>query len=136
MAFEWTPGAGLEAASLLIRLSLGAVFVIHGYPKLKGGGKTTGQWLQSIGIPYGFGLFAGIVEFFGGIALIAGLLTSVVAGLFALWMLALIWLSVAKIHKKFVGGYELDVLLFLFALGLTMLGAGTFSLNHLLGLTP
>jgi putative oxidoreductase len=132
MVFESIVGVGLDTASLLMRVALGAIFVIHGYPKLKSGGKDAGQWLKGMGIPPGFGLFAGVVEFFGGIALITGLFTSVVAGLFTLWMLALIWLSVVKVHKKFVGGYEFDVLLLLFSLALAIVGVGAFSLDHLL----
>ncbi len=132
MAFELLSGVDLNAASLLLRLGLGAVFVIHGYPKLKDGGKGTGQWLQSMGFPYGLGLFAGVIEFFGGIVVLLGLLTPIVAALFALWMVALIWVSVSKIKKKFVGGYELDVLLLILALSLVMIGGGVFSLDHLL----
>jgi putative oxidoreductase len=125
----------LDAVSLLLRLTLGAVFVIHGYPKLKNGGKQAAEWLKSMGVPAGFGLFAGIVEFFGGIALILGILTSIIAGLFVLWMGALVWLSVAKIHKKFMGGYELDVLLLVFSLALAVLAAinvGALTAIHLL----
>lgn len=122
----------LNTTSLLLRLGLGSIFMIHGYPKLKNGGKGAGQWLHGMGIPYGFGLFAGVVEFFGGLALLIGLLTPIVAVLFALWMLSTTWLSVAKMKKKFVGGYELDVLLLILALALAVTGGGIFSLDHLL----
>ncbi|MGA2461991.1 MAG: DoxX family protein [Candidatus Bathyarchaeia archaeon] len=128
-------GSSLDAVSLLLRLTLGALFMLHGYPKLKNGGKQAGEWLKTMGIPSGFGLFAGIVEFFGGIALILGILTSIIAGLFVLWMAALIWLSTAKIHKKFMGGYELDLLLLVFSLALAVLaaiGGGPFTAIHLL----
>lgn len=134
MVFDLTFGSNLNAVSLLLRLTLGAVFVIHGYPKLKAGGKPAGEWLKTMGIPSGFGLFAGIVEFFGGIALILGLFTSVVAVLFALWMVSLIWLSIAKIHKKFVGGYELDFLLLVLSIVLAALGGGALTaVNLILG---
>lgn len=133
MQFESLSGVDLNAASLLLRLGLGAVFVIHGYPKLKSRGNGAGQWLQSMGIPSGFGLFAGVVEFFGGIALLLGLLTPVVAVLFAAWIVALIWLNVVKVRKKFVGGYEFDVLLLIFVLALIAVGGGFYSLDHILG---
>jgi putative oxidoreductase len=127
MIFNLPFTSNLDAVSLLLRFTLGAVFAIHGYPKLKNGGKQAGEWLKSMGIPSGFGLFAGIVEFFGGIALILGLLTTLVAVLFAIWMAALIWLSVFKIHKKFMGGYELDVLLLIFSIVLAAIGGGAFT---------
>jgi putative oxidoreductase len=86
-----------------------------------------------MGLPSGFGLFAGVVEFFGGIALLLGLLTPVVAVLFAAWIVALIWLNVVKVRKKFVGGYEFDVLLLIFVLALIAVGGGFYSLDHILG---
>jgi putative oxidoreductase len=124
--------SNLDAVSLLLRLALGGVFVVHGYPKLKNGGKQAGEWLKSMGVPSGFGLFAGIVEFFGGITLILGVFTSIIAGLFVLWMAALVWLSIAKIHKKFVGGYEIDALLLVFSLVLAAIGGGAFTATRLL----
>jgi hypothetical protein len=51
-----------------------------------------------------------------------------------LWILSTTWLSVAKINKKFVGVYELDILLELAALSLPAIGGGAFSVDHLLGL--
>jgi len=123
---------GLDAASLILRLGLGAIFMIHGYPKLKDAGKGAGQWLRGMGIPYGFGLFAGVVEFFGGIALLLGLLTPVVAALFAVWMIALIWFNAFKVKRKLVGGYELDVVLLISVLALAAIGGGVLSLDHLL----
>ena len=88
--------------------------------------------MQSIGIPYGLGPFAGVAELFGELAILLGLFTSVVAALFVLWMISLIWLNVYKIKKKFMGGYELDVVLLILALALVALGGGVFSLDHLL----
>jgi putative oxidoreductase len=132
LAFDPLFIGNLNTLSLLVRLTLGGIFVIHGYPKLRTGGKPAGEWLKSMGVPPGFGLFAGVVEFFGGIALILGILTSIVAGLFVLWMASLIWLSVTKIHKKFVGGYELDFLLLVFSLVLAAIGGGAFTAIRLL----
>jgi putative oxidoreductase len=127
-------GPQIDVAALLLRLALGGVFIIHGYPKLKDLGKGTGQWLKSIGIPTSVGLVAGIVEFFGGIALVIGILTSIIAPLFVLWTAGLVWVSIAKIKKKFAGGYELDLLLFALALALVVIGGGVFSVDYLIGL--
>jgi putative oxidoreductase len=70
--------------------------------------------------------------FFGGIAILLGIFTSIIAILFALWMLSTTWLSASKMKKKFVGGYELDVILLLASLALAAIGGGTFSIDHLL----
>jgi len=134
LAFESIFGLQTDLASLVLRLALGGIFIIHGYPKLKDLGKQTGQWLKSMGFPAGLGLFAGIAEFFGGIAVIAGILTPIVAALFVLWTAGLVWVSIAKIKKKFAGGYELDLLLFAFSLVLLAIGGGLFSLDHLIGI--
>ena len=121
----------LSIAALLIRLGLGGIFAIHGYPKLKNPG-ASGQWLKSMGIPSGFGLFAGVVELFGGIALILGIFTPIIAVLSALWMLSTTWLAATKIKKKFVGGWEFDIALMILALALALIGGGIFSLDRLI----
>jgi uncharacterized membrane protein YphA (DoxX/SURF4 family) len=88
--------------------------------------------MKSMGLLGGFALFGGVVGFFGGIAILLGIFTSIVALLFALWMLSTTWLSVAKMKKKFVGGYEIDVITLLASLALAALGAGVFSIDYLL----
>ena len=127
-------GVHLSTASLLLRLAVGVLFVVHGYPKLGAGRKGTGEWLKSMGLPAGFGPFAGVVEFFGGLALILGILTPIVAALSALWMVSTTWLAVFKMKKKFVGGYELDIILLLAFLALAAIGAGMFSVDYLIGI--
>lgn len=133
LTFESIFAPQTDVASLLLRLALGGIFIIHGYPKLKDLGKGTGQWLKSLGLPASLGLLAGIAEFFGGIALVIGILTPIIAALFVLWTASLVWVSVAKIKKKFAGGYELDLLLLVFALVLFAIGGEVFSLDHLIG---
>ena len=90
------------------------------------------EWMKSMGLPGGFILFGGVVEFFGGIAILLGVFTSIIASLFALWMLSTTWLAAGKMKKKFVGGYELDIILLLASLALAAIGSGVFSIDHLL----
>ena len=90
--------------------------------------------MKSMGMPAAMVPFGGVVEFFGGLALILGVLTPIVAVLSALWMLSTTWFSMSRLRKKYVGGYEIDITLFLAALGLALLGSGIYSIDHLLGL--
>ena len=126
-------GVHLSLAALMLRIAIGGLFIIHGYPKLGAQQrKQGGEWLKGMGVPGGFALFAGVVEFFGGIAILLGIFTSIISVLFALWMLSTTWLAVAKMKKKFVGGYELDIILLLASLALAATGDGIFSIDHLL----
>jgi putative oxidoreductase len=81
-----------------------------------------------------FAVLFSLLEFFGAIALILGLLTQIVAVLFVLEMVATTIFSKVKLQKKFVLGYELDVVYAAFALVLAILGPGAFSIDKLIGL--
>ncbi len=124
----------LDVAALLLRVALGGLFIYHGYPKMKDMGKGTGQWVKSIGIPAAIGPIGAIAEFLGGIAILLGILTPIVAGLFIPWTVGLIWVSKFKIKKKFAGGYELDLLLFFVSVILLLVGGGVYSIDHLIGI--
>ena len=123
----------VDLASIILRLAIGSAFMIHGYPKLKRNEQGKG-WMKSMGMPTALIPFAGVVEFFGGLGLILGILTPIIAFLSALWMLSTTWLSVTKIKKKYAGGLEIDITLLLASLALTFLGGGTFSIDRLIGL--
>lgn len=128
-------GAYPSVAALILRLALGSLFIIHGYSKLGSEQRKQGEeWMKSMSLPVGFILFGGIVEFLGGIALLLGLLTQIVAPLFALWMLSTTWLQKSKMKRKYMGGYELDITLLIGSIALAALGAGTFSVDHFIGI--
>ena len=125
----------LDAAALVGRIALGALFLVHGIPKMKDLRKPVG-FVVGTGWPGGamFAVLFSFLEFFGAIALILGLLTQIVAVLFVLEMVATTIFSKVKLQKKFVLGYELDVVYAAFALVLAILGPGAFSIDKLLGL--
>jgi putative oxidoreductase len=125
----------LDAAALVGRIALGALFLVHGIPKMKDLRKPVG-FVVGTGWPGGamFAVLFSLLEFFGAIALILGLLTQIVAVLFVLEMVATTIFSKVKLQKKFVLGYELDVVYAAFALVLAILGPGAFSIDKLLGL--
>lgn len=121
-----------DFASILLRLAIGTLFIVHGYPKLTT--HRNGEWMKTVGMPTALVPFGGFVEFFGGLGLLFGLLTPIIAILSALWMLSTTWFSIAKVKKKYQGGYELDITLILLALALAFIGGGIFSIDHLIGL--
>lgn len=64
---------------LILRIGLGIMMMLHGYPKLFGGPEMwadLGTATQSVGVdfaPVFFGFMASITEFFGGLFLLLGL---------------------------------------------------------------
>ena len=123
-----------DVAALIGRVALGALFVSHGWPKIKDIRKPIG-FVKGTGWPGGaaFATLFTLLEFFGGLALIIGLLTQIVAVLFVLEMIATTVFSKTKLSRKFSSGYELDLAYAAFALVLAFLGPGAWSLDRLLG---
>ena len=118
-------------ALLLLRLGLGIIFVSHGYPKLFGHSQ---QWMgafQRMGFPAYFAYISGILEFFGGLLLIAGLFTQVAGLLLAVEMAIAIWRvhlpqgSVLAVHN-----YEFPLALAVGTFALAAVGAGVLSFDN------
>lgn len=127
---------------LPLRLGAGIIFAAHGAQKLFGwfggyGIAGTGQWMESIGLAPGalMAALAGSAEFFGGIALILGLLTRPAALALAVTMVVAIF-AAHICNGLFMAnnGYEFGLALLVIAAGLALRGAGPLSLDHLLGL--
>jgi len=123
-----------DAAATIGRVLLGALFLVHGWPKIKNM-KGPIVWVKSTGFPAGatFVVLFTLLEFFGSIALILGFLVQVVAILFILEMIATSIFSKTKLGKKYVLGYELDVVYLVLALVVALLGPGPWSLDAVLG---
>ena len=125
---------------LILRLGAGAGLAIHGYPKAKGGRVQAGQWMKSMGIPPFTADLVTVLEFLGGILLVVGLLTPLVGLLFVIQFGSIILMKGSKMHAKFISTeqgkptYEIDFLYLLLALVFLFMGAGTYSLDHLIGL--
>lgn len=124
----------MSIAALLLRLATGTLFIIHGNMKLGAQRKGAADWMKSMGLPAGLAAFAALVEFLGGIALILGIFTPIIAALFAPYMLSTTWLQRSKMKTKYVGGYELDITLAIASLALAAIGSGSFSIDHILGI--
>ena len=120
-------------ALLILRVVLGLILLIHGWPKIKDL-KATSQSFSAMGFrPAMFwGTIVALVEFLGGLALISGLLVQVVAFLVAIQFIVII-LKVKR-GKGFAGGYEFDLLIIAVALILLTIGGGAFGLDNILGI--
>jgi putative oxidoreductase len=128
-AFVRGPGA---VGLLLLRLVVGAVFILHGWPKIQ---NPTGWMGPSADMPGVLQALAAVAEFGGGAALVLGLLTPLAALGIACTMATAIY----KVHwnDPFVGApgkpsKELAAVYLAAALLFLLLGPGLLSLDALL----
>lgn len=131
---------GLDA--LPLRIGAGVIFAAHGAQKLFGwfggyGLEGTGGWMASIGLEPGVLMagLAGSAEFFGGLALIAGLLVRPAAVVLALTMIV----AIAAVHLEnglFLAnnGYEFGLALLAVSVSLVIRGAGSLSVDQAVNL--
>jgi putative oxidoreductase len=120
---------------LALRIPIGIIFVAHGAQKLFGafggyGLEGTGQFMASLGLTPGYlmALLAGSAEFFGGLALLFGVLVRPAAAALAVAMLVAIF-SVHIDKGLFMdkNGYEYALALFAASVSLLISGAGRLS---------
>ncbi len=128
-----------DALAIILRVLVGAALVIHGYPKVKGGWKQSGEWIKTMGVPPFAAVLVTIIEFFGGIFLLVGLLVPLVAGFAAIQFAAIIVMKITRMRAVFTGGqgkptYEVDALYLLLAVAVLFLGAGPYSLDSVIGI--
>src|ERR1700732_2411818 len=116
-------------ALLVLRWSVGASFLFHGYPKLN----DPARWLKAFpgfGFPSYFAYISGILEVFGGGLLIIGLFTRGAALLLAIEMgFVLGRTTLPSVGIYAFGRYELPLLLGAASLALANTGAGMVSLD-------
>ena len=127
-------------SALVLRIPVGIIFAAHGAQKLFGwfggyGLEGTAGWMDSIGLSPGMlmALLAGAAEFFGGLALVIGLLTRPAAAALSVAMLVAIF-AVHFQNGLFMAnnGYEFGLALLAASVSLLFSGAGKFSVDNLL----
>ncbi|MEX2033445.1 MAG: DoxX family protein [Candidatus Colwellbacteria bacterium] len=119
-------------ALLLLRVFYGALFVVHGWPKVRDLMQNAKNF-EGMGFRPGllWGTIVALLEFFGGLAIIAGLFTQILGLLLAVEMIvATVWKIRRK--QKFVSGYELDIALVLIGLILATMGGGIYAIDNFL----
>jgi putative oxidoreductase len=133
--FRSTTQRQLDTALTVLRVALGITFMMHGGQKLfvYGFDGVAGAFAQ-MGIPAAglLGPFVALLEFFGGIAIVLGLLTR----LAALGVGSTMVVAILTVHLKAgffnPGGVEFPLSLLAAAIALVITGAGAFSLDALL----
>jgi putative oxidoreductase len=114
---------------LILRAALGAAFIFHGFPKLSDPTRAL-KAFPGFGFPSYFAYISGIIEFFGGGLLIAGLFTRGAALLLAIEMgLVLGRTILPSVGIYAFGKYETELLLGAMAVALVTTGAGAISLD-------
>ncbi|HWO98420.1 MAG TPA: DoxX family protein [Bacillus sp. (in: firmicutes)] len=121
----------VELGSFIIRLVLGLTFFVHGLAKFQGGIENTAGFFSSVGIPGFLAYVVGGIELIGGILLMLGLGTRIIAGAFAVIMAGAIF--TVKLKSGFAGGYELDLVLMAMSVHLLISGNQFLSIGHAFG---
>jgi len=136
-----SPGweAGANWGLFFLRLGLGLIFLTHGYPKMTGvksSAKASREGLadsiRRLGLPFPvqFAIVIGTIQFFGGLMLLVGLGTRLVASLLAVIMLV----AAARnfVEKQFLDSADFPFSLLTSLVALSLLGGGALSLDWLL----
>lgn len=130
------PAVVRDAGLLIARVLLGAVLIVHGGQKLfVNGVDGTGAFFDSVGVPaaQAAAAFAGAVELIGGILLVLGLLTQVVAVLVVVVMAgAYFYVHKAAGIYAAEGGWELVAVIGLATAVFGLVGPGRYSVDALI----
>ncbi|PRQ12476.1 hypothetical protein C1Y63_01405 [Corynebacterium sp. 13CS0277] len=124
-----------DGALLVLRLTLGFVFIFHGCMVFADGVSVTADSFAASGVPQPTlsAYIAGVAQILGGAGLMVGMLTTFCAGALALFMLCAMYFVHAS-HGFFVadGGVEYPLVLVV-ALGMIVVfGAGRASVDEVL----
>jgi putative oxidoreductase len=132
--------AAVDAGLTILRVAAGLTLAAHGYQKFFSGGRLagTGRWFDSMGMRPGriHAVAAATTEVGAGLLLAAGLLTSLAGAAFVALMLVAGW----TVHREngffsVRSGWEYNLILAVIGIAVGTTGAGTYSLDHALGMT-
>ncbi|HEY0279020.1 MAG TPA: DoxX family protein [Solirubrobacterales bacterium] len=132
----------MELGLLALRVVVGALLLGHGAQKLFGwfggpGLEGTAGFFESLELRPGrsMALCAGLAEALAGVLFALGLLVPVASA----FLIATMAVAIATVHRRHGlwatdGGYEYNLVLSAVALALAGVGAGRWSLDHVLGI--
>nr|WP_010392496.1 DoxX family protein [Paracoccus sp. TRP] len=123
-----------DIAAFILRVSTGVWFLVHGLTKLfvftPAG---TAGYFESIGLPGLLGYLTMLAEILGGLALIGGIFTRIIALVMAALLLGAAWFGHGSAGFSFSnpgGGWEYPVLWAITMVALSLLGDGVWSLGR------
>jgi len=111
---------------LVLRLALGAVFIAHALAKLSNMDGTV-AFFGSLGLAPFFAYLVSWLELLSGVLVIIGFWTCLAAGVLAVIMVFAVFM--VKFKMGFLGGWELELMLFAGALAIVCGGTGKFGLG-------
>lgn len=121
-----------EAGILLLRIGLGVILLVQGFPEIFGGPegwKQAGQFMNALGIsamPVFFGFMSGIIKIFGGICLIFGLFFRTALSLLTLLM---IFKCIAALMHSGTASISPPLVLIIVFISLGLMGPGTHNVD-------
>ncbi|WP_274364734.1 DoxX family protein [Paenibacillus thermotolerans] len=125
-----------EFGAAVLRVVLGITFLIHGVAKFQGGIENTAGFFESLGFPGFAAYIIALIELIGGIAMLLGIGTRIVAVLFALIMAVAIvkvkLLAVGFLGNGQMAGYELDLALLAISVFLALNNRSRWALDNVL----
>ena len=118
-------------ALLLMRLTLGAIMVSHGYQKVLHLPQTA-NFMAGLGVPHWLAYVASFTELLGGLLILAGFFTRPAA--FAICIDLAVAIGKVHWHNGLTGehGYEFPLAAASLAFALIFFGAGPIALDHIL----
>jgi putative oxidoreductase len=124
-----------EWGLLALRIAVGAIFIVHGWPKITGAKGMAAAMGGGEAKPVVVGMLTvqGVVEAGGGVLMILGVLTQLVAIAFGIIMIGAIALKTTRLKVPFMAqqttGWEFDMVLLAANLLLFFTGPGRLAIQ-------
>jgi putative oxidoreductase len=120
----------------MIRITVGAILLVHGWAKIKTGATGIAGYLSKVGIEPSV-LFAYVVyinETIGAVCIILGLFTRFFAASIAIELVVALWIvHYAKGFGASAGGYEYVLMWGIIMFAIALRGGGPYSLDRVIG---
>ena len=123
-----------DVVFLGLRLTMGVIFIIHGYGKFGNDGFVS--WISSMGIPGELAIIIALAEVIPGILLIIGVLNRISASVISIIMVGAIFYVKGAQSMLLPDGIEFDLILLAVALVIIVAGPGRISLSQVIKKIP